>query len=110
DPALRLIHVAHHAIAIEPHGTTEKAVGIEPSQGKIRVGDGGKRPSTEADWTGARSGGLGANMQQASGVEARDRSSAGTGSMDVEHRNRDGDSGDHRLVADARPTGRGIDK
>ena len=71
-----------------------KRVGLQAAEEKIGVGDGGLRAAAVADGAGIGSGGFGADAQDAGGVEAGERASAGADGVDVEHGDADGKAGD----------------
>ena len=105
ETSLRLVHILHHPFAVELDGTSQEAVRIEPPKRKIGIGDGRLSAAPEADRPGIGARRFRADAQQPASIEARDRASAGAGSMDVEHRNADRDARHHGLVADPRTTG-----
>src|SRR5271165_5567852 len=91
------------AVEVEGEISTEKARELQAAQEEIRVGDGGLRPTAVADGSGIGAGGLGADAQDAGGVEAGERASTGSDGVNVEHGNANGQARDLRV-------GRGVDR
>src|SRR5580692_6886863 len=78
------------AIEIEREVSAEKALGLQAAEKKIGVGDGGLQAAAVADGAGIGAGGFGSDAENAGGVEAGERASAGTDGVNVEHRYGDG--------------------
>ena len=62
-----------------------KLLGCRAPEEEIRIGDGGLRAATVADGARIGSGGFGADVEDAGGIEAGERASAGADGVDVEH-------------------------
>ena len=85
---------AARAVEIESEISAEKARGLQAAEKQVRVGNGGLRAAPVADRAGIGSGGFGADAENAGGIEAGERASACAYSVDVEHGDADGESGD----------------
>ena len=69
----------------------QQAVGIEPAQHQVGVGDGGfAAAAAVADRPGPRAGALRADAQHARGIDRGDRAAAGADRVHVDHRHVDG--------------------
>ena len=90
----KFLRDAAGAVEIEREVSTKKTGGLEATEKKIGVGDGGLGAAAVADGTGIGSGGFGADAENAGGVEAGEGASAGADGVDVEHGNADGEAGD----------------
>ena len=89
-----LLGDAAGAIEIEREVAAEKTRGLQAAEKKIGVGDGGLSAAAVADGAGIGSGGFGADAENAGGVEAGERASAGANGVNVEHGDADGQAGD----------------
>ena len=85
---------------VEGHAAAEEAIGEEPAEIEVGVGDGHLAPAaTIADRTGIGPGALRADAQRAAGVEAGDGTAAGADGVQVDHRHPYRPAGDDRLAA-----------
>ena len=82
------------AVEIESEVAAEKTRGLQAAEKKIGVGDGGLRAASVADGAGIGAGGFGADAQNAGGIEAGERASAGADGVNVEHGDADGKADD----------------
>ena len=79
----------------EPQGqlAAQEAVGVEPPEHKIRIGDGGLgAPALVAHRPGGRSGALGSDVEPFLAVQPRDGAAARPDLDDVDHRPLDGET------------------
>ena len=93
ERALLVAQNCFGSLPVEVHASAEKGLRIETSQQEVRVGDGGLCSASKADWSRIGSRRLRSHAQHASGIEARNRTAARAGSVNVEHRHADGHAG-----------------
>src|SRR6202051_401156 len=82
------------AVEIEGEVSAEKSFGLQAAEQKVGVGDGGLGAASVADGARIGTGGFRADAQDAAGIEAGERASAGADGVDIEHGDADGESGD----------------
>src|ERR1700756_3884715 len=78
---------------VKVHAAAEKGRLIETTQQEVRVGYGGLDAASKADWSWIRTRRFRSHAQHASCIEACNRTTAGSRSMNIEHRYTDGHTG-----------------
>src|ERR1039458_4895217 len=89
------------AVEIEGEVTAEEAGGLQAAEKKVGVCDRGLRAAAVADGAGIGAGGFGTDAENAAGIEAGERASAGADGVDIEHGDADGESGDFGVAGRA---------
>ena len=103
-------HQRAGAIEVEAGPAAKEELGVEAAEDEVGVGDGGPDRRGRTDGPGHGAGGLGADAEEAAGVEAGEGAAARAGGVDVEHGDADGHAGDDGLDGGLRAAFAGVDE